>query len=508
MTRTNSHLKIAASLISFALCYWIIFIDPVINQDGILYIRVADQFLQGNWSQALDLYPWPFYSLVIAAVSKMTSLGLEASAYLITASCAAILTYVFISMIYELDRDKTVPFVIAAFVIVFFPELNETRAMIIRGHGYWSFYLLAILCFSRFYRLPRPSYAWGWNLSIIIATLFRIEGLVFLLLLPLTLLFRQGWSRMAKLKNFLTAHLLTIIGCLGILVLYLTGVDTGWVAESRLSEPLSSIQQFLAVLSGGVVEHAAIIENRLLNEYSADAAIWIALSIPVIICLIAFIKALTPVYTLLLCWKPGRSLCRLQAWAKPGLLWVVFLNLLIIAVAVLNRYFFTERFVMPLVLILLLILGFTLSALYDSWRQNGGRQQSWRRKWISYAVVLLLIANSGKALVHSPGHVSKKYLKDAGNWLQRNAAEDTRIFTNNVRVSFYSGDLKSTKKRPKKMITAERLKKWSKGDYDYLALWVDHRSNLSENKVIGLLGGKPLQRFANGEGDLVLIYRK
>lgn len=508
MTLTNNNLKILASLISFALCYWLIFLDPVINLDGILYMRVADQFLQGNWARAFDLYPWPFYSLVIAAVSKVTFLGLEASAHLITASCAALLTYVFISMIHELDRDKTVPFVIASFVIVFFSELNETRAMVIRGHGYWSFYLLAILCFSRFYRLPRPSYAWGWNLSMIIATLFRIEGLVFLLLLPLALLFRQGWSIKAKLKHFLTAHLLTLTGCFGILVLYLAGLDMGWLAKSRLSEPLSSIQQFWAALSGGVAEHAAIIEDRLLNKYSADAAIWVALIIPVIISILTFIKALTPIYTLILCWKPGRSLSRLQAWAKPALLWVVFLNLLIVAVAVLNRYFYTERFVMPLVLILLLIIGFTLSALYDSWRQNGGRQQSWPRKGVYYAIVLILIANSGEALVNDAGHVSKKYLKDAGNWLQRNTAEDARIFTNNVRVSFYNGDLENTRRRPKTMITADRLKKWSKGDYDYLALWVEHHDELSENEVSGRMGEKPLQRFANDEGDQVLIYRQ
>ncbi|MFP3982232.1 MAG: hypothetical protein ACLFV2_00880 [Desulfurivibrionaceae bacterium] len=505
MTLTDNHLKILASLISFALCYWIIFLDPVINLDGILYMQVADQFLQGNWSRGFDLYRWPFYSLVIAGVSKVTSLGLEASAHLITACCAALLTYVFISMIHELDRDKTVPFVIAAFVIVFFSELNETRSMVIRGHGYWSFYLLAILCFSRFYRSPRPSYAWGWNLSIIIATLFRIEGLVFLLLLPLILLFHQGWGGKAKLKHFLTAHLLTLTCCLGLLVLYLTGLDMGWLAESRLSEPLSSIQQFWATISEGIAEHAAIIEDRLLNKYSADAAIWVALLIPVLICLIALIKALTPVYTLLLCWRPGESLSRLQSLAKPVLLWVVFLNLLIIAVAVINRYFFIERFVIPLVLILLLVLGFTLSALYDSWRQNGGRQQSWPRKVVYYAVVLLLFANSGEALINDCGHVSKKYLKDAGNWLQRNTAEDARIFTNNVRVSFYSGNLK---KGSKTMITADRLKKWNKRDYDYLALWVDHRSELSEKKVIGQLGEKPLQRFANDKGDQVLIYRK
>lgn len=499
--------KISGSLLSFILTYWIIFLNPVINHDGILYLQTADLFLQGDWSGAVNLYPWPFYPLIIAILSKFTSLALESSAHLITALSAAMLTYVFLVLLQEIDREKTVPFFIAVFVIVFFSELNETRNLIVREHGYWSFYLLALLLFLRFYRLPTIFYGLGWNMCMIIATLFRIEGLVFLVLLPVLFLLRKDLRLLTRCRQFLAANCLTMGLVLGGLLLFFTGLLPEWLNSSRLTDPLFFLNRLQDALGGGLAENAAVIEDEILNKYSGDAAIWAALAIPLIIIGLALIKALTPLYAVLLCWQPGRNISRLRNLEGAVFLWAVFLNLLIFVVVTLARYFLFERFVLPLVFLLLLVLCFTLAALYARWKKEGGRQQPWRKKWIYYLLCLLLIVNSGEALFHLPGD-SKRYLKTAGIWLRENVDQDARIFTNNIKLRFYSGKLDNEDLPAHEIIAEESLRNWLREEYDYYALWLDHRSSLSGDEVDTLMGGGPLHRFANNRGDQVLIYRR
>ncbi len=493
-------------MLSFTLSYWIIVLNPVINYDGILYLQTADRFLQGDWGGGLSLYAWPFYSLIVAAVSTITSLNLESSAHLITAFSAAMLTYVFLSIVDELDKEGIIPFFIAAFVIVFFSELNETRNMIIRGHQYWAFYLLAIFCFLRFYKTAALRYGIGWNCSILIATLFRIEGIVFLLILPFVLLFCRYWKWAIRVRNFLAAHLLNMAVCLALLGLYWAGADLGWFFKSRLVSLLSFVERFWAALAGGLADNVDVIQGSVLNIYSEDAAVWVALLIPGIIIIMALVNALTPLYTLLLCRRPGRVIAHLKGREGTVLIWVMALNLLIFVVATLVHYYFFERYVMPLVFILLFLLSFDLAVVFHNYRGRV-RGRPHRRKWVYYLLALILVANSGEALIHLPGD-SKRYLKIAGVWLKQNVSEDATIFTNNIKLRFYSGRLDNGNLPAHEMITVEKVRVWKEGNYDYLAFWVDHRGKVSVSYINELIGYKPIQKFSNREDDFVLIYRK
>ena len=56
---------------SIVLSAWCIYADPVINNDGVTYLAIADLFIKGNWLEAFDAYSWPFYSLFIAITAKL-----------------------------------------------------------------------------------------------------------------------------------------------------------------------------------------------------------------------------------------------------------------------------------------------------------------------------------------------------------------------------------------------------------------------------------------------------
>ena len=59
-----------ASVIASA---WCIHIDDVINNDGVEYIRAAEQFAARNWAGAFAVHQWPFFSFLMWATG--TALG-------------------------------------------------------------------------------------------------------------------------------------------------------------------------------------------------------------------------------------------------------------------------------------------------------------------------------------------------------------------------------------------------------------------------------------------------
>ncbi|MEA3332542.1 MAG: phospholipid carrier-dependent glycosyltransferase, partial [Pseudomonadota bacterium] len=196
----------AAVLLSFILSLWVSFTGGIVNLDGILYLNVADLLGKGDFSGAAELYGWFFYPLLIAGVHKISGFGLEMSAHLLTALFSALLTYAFLACVRELGGNRKILF-LAAIIIIFHPVFMEFRAKIFRDHGYLAFYLLGVLCFLKFYGLPLWRYAFLWGLSMLVATLFRIEGLLFLSMLPTAIIFNKSFTLSKRLYHFARAHL-------------------------------------------------------------------------------------------------------------------------------------------------------------------------------------------------------------------------------------------------------------------------------------------------------------
>ena len=62
------------------LSVWCLSLDPVINFDGVTYMAIAELFMEGQFSKALDYYSWPFYSVFVAATAKLLMLPAETAA--------------------------------------------------------------------------------------------------------------------------------------------------------------------------------------------------------------------------------------------------------------------------------------------------------------------------------------------------------------------------------------------------------------------------------------------
>ncbi len=222
----NSILPLFAFVVSLSFLFSLItiYFDSVINPDGICYLLSAQSLGYESVRSVLHLCAqsqWPFYSSLIFALTKTLSFSYLTSAYVIDAFCSMGSALIFVLIVKEMGGSKTALW-LAALTILLHHDLNGLRNSIIRDHGYWLAYLTSIWLMLLYFKKPVISRALGWSISLILAALFRVEAVVFLLLVPIAIFFVPNKSFAERVKEFFHLQLLNIFlfFCLMIWFLY------------------------------------------------------------------------------------------------------------------------------------------------------------------------------------------------------------------------------------------------------------------------------------------------
>lgn len=499
-------IRIPAAILSFVLVYWVIFLRQTINLDGIFYFRIAELLHHGKWNEAYNLYAWLFYPSLITLVNKVFGIGLINSAYLLTASFSAVLTYVFITLVRDLGGDKKT-LLVAAFVFVFYPELNESKYQICRDQGYWAFYLLSILFFVRYYFNSRWQYAFAWSIFMLIAILFRIEGIVFLILLPCVLFFKKGCSFVTKLQLVIRAHTVSLISVFFFFTFYVLRSESFYALGNPAIGFFSRLDLSLDIVAEKISQQTELVETTILNNRSDEYAIIVVLIIPVILLLANLFKSTTIPYSILLLCAFFTRDNFLKRESVPILTWTISLNVIILLFFPLTSGFLQARYTYPLVFSLLIILSFFLVFLHDKFLEI--RSISVKQSVTFYLVLILLVFNSLEGVVAMPG-MSKQYIEEAGVWLKDNMAQGDNLCTNNVKIIFYSGNFSTLADETKSFredVSKEWLEKIAQEHCDYYAVWVKHDSTVSLGEIYSILGSNPIEKFKNKKNDGVFIYQ-
>lgn len=495
--------RVITVVISFLLSLWAVYNQDAINNDGIIYVGAAERLLNDDWAGAYGLYNWPFYPWLIAKVSQLVDVSLEGSAQLLNAAFTALLATTFVSLIKILGGDLKTQF-IAVFVILFHPYLNEFRAEIFRDHGYWAFYLLAVLFFIRFYCHPSWGAGFTWGFTMVLASLFRIEGLVLLLLLPSVIWLRPETSLKVRSQQFLLAHSVTLLMTMGLLA---------WVAldssfrdlAGRLYEPLPRFTwtdigvAFASKLESKADRLASAILNRYSEEYALSAVIMTLL----VIVLDQFIKTLSPLYTLLPLSRRLRSHFQPPSELRGLFIWLALINLMIVFAFAVHFFFLASRHIVPLMLIALLVIPFILTELHNRWQLR--HQNPLSRPWLMGLLVAVLVYMSFDGLV-SVGGASKVYIREAGDWLAAHVPPQARLYTNDRKLVYYSGRPIDWRQRPTWPIIEQLLERRFWEDYDYLALAISRKTPHITARLKESLG-PPVAIFKNRKKDNVVIYQ-
>jgi hypothetical protein len=489
-----NYIRTIAAILSLITLFIAVNTKNPINNDGILYLQTAEAFANSGLQEAMKHYNWPFYSIFIAWLSKLTHLSFENSTYVLNAVLLVIIVISFIALIEELGGSRFVQF-LGALIILSHPQLHHYQHYIIRGFGYWAFSLLALLHFVRFYKYLKWRYALSWGIFISAAILFRPEGLVICCFGPLVLLLRKGTTPWNKLGNTLKAYSFNIITISIIIVWWLNIPNRDITQLGRLSEFWNQLQNGLISLCANINEKAVVISQTVLNDYSKKWDLTMVISGLCGIYLYKLVETLWPVHTLLFGHAFWKRLMPAEKGIKRVIIYFSILNLVIPAIFLGQRFFVLSRFLMPASLLLLLWTPFSLHYIMQKWLD---KKTVFKNNFVFPILSLAFLIMFIYAFV--PPNQSKAYITTAGTWLKHNMPQQSKLYTNNFRLSYYSGKKFMEWDISDNLIIPE----WSSDDFVALKTHKKHYEKIKNTLLTLKL--KPGKIFANKEGNMIAVF--
>lgn len=484
-------LMIAANIVLSA---WCVFLDPVMNNDGVTYLAIAEMMLRGEWAQAFDYYSWPYYSVLIAGVAKLLSIEVEPAAYILNTLLVTSLTLAYVCIVGELSNNNRRIIVIAMVVILFFPSITKFRSFLIRDFAYLSCYLWSLYFIFRYCSTLNKKHLIGWLAFAALSCLFRFEGIAFLLIAPyFLLLFSTGQFTNRRLL-FTGLSILIFAVCLALMAWY---VNDKYAAMIKVAQDSGKDIHNVFDLFVASTKHQLGGEELTLWNYAGVFAGNIG---NVAYELVRRMALFYFVFAVIAYWK---NIGFNSHFAKR--IWIVYVvtNFIVLVCFSLYNNFLVGRYTMATALTLLLLAPFMIERILQSFRQS-----SWLKRTGGIVALSLLAAVSLEGLDVSS---KKLHIKDAAHWLRSELPEDATYFSNDRLLMYYSGDdvVETLMSNHNNVHLRFLLDTKQLNDYDYVALSVNPKSKLEDDfrQTLWYLYGRPVKIFEGVKGRALFIYQ-
>jgi hypothetical protein len=443
-----------------------------INRDGILYVHVALEFLDNGYGAARQLFNWPFLSILMALVAKLTGLGPEHAGYLLNALFLAGTCALLVSCVDRTSPEIGWPVCLAVLAI---PGLNEYRHELLREYGCWFFVMLGFWLALRWAEAPRWKTALAAQASLATAALFRPEALVFFA----ALFFWQAWQapRAERLQRLMMMGAVPVLGGILLLGLYLGG------AISHGSRFAGEVQRFS--LASFDIKAQALAAG--LNDFGKDNAGRILFFGSLAVVPLKIIGKLgvflVPLGFLIF---SGQFRSFLTRFALFG--WSIAAYVLVLAVFVLDMQFLQGRYVGLVLLFSAPLVGFGLWQMMQ-------RYPRWRTLILLPAILMIIV----NLKMLGPG---KDYYVEAGAWLSSNIKDSSRAYNEDTRLRHYARWYMA--KTANKENRGSIGKVLAEGKYDYFVFSMAPRDPpiqpwLEQN------GLRAVKRFERPDGEGIVV---
>jgi hypothetical protein len=510
----ESFVYIVAIIASVLLSAWINTHEAVINVDAICYILSAEALSQFDLHGAMHVCPqakWPFYSVLIYGLAKITTLSYIAAAYLLDAIFSALSVITFIAIVARTrslctgttnaaprtQKTCTSYMWLAMFVILASHQFNSVRQYIVRDHGFWAFYLASIYFLLQYVENASWKRALAWNASLLAATLFRIEGAIFLLVLPFVTFFLPTFSWRQRATRFIQLYAPTLIVCVGIALWLLLHPQQTLEKLGRVHEVINQLQNGIALIAERFQDTKQAMSQHVLSYDAArDAGLVLVLTL-LIWYVVTVCGNLSWPYTLLVLYAWFTRAASFKRTTLFVLGAYLLINLFITFGFFAQHLFLAKRYLIAFSLVLMVWVPFALDKLWQ--------QTTEKRIWFSIATAAILL--SAAVGIISFGY-SKNYLHEAGTWVAKNVPEKAAVYVNDYQLMYYTEryrqDFFPTIERYTRTDTLSQGK-WKQ--YDYLALRIGKHDHERQLAFLQKLSLSPAKEFVNERGDKVVIYK-
>jgi hypothetical protein len=419
--RLTLFFSIAASLL---LSTWSACVQTIPNPDAMFYLRAAELFAVGEWKEALSIYPWPLYSVLIALAQTITSTSALVSAQIVNSllDCVTVVIFILLVRLLAPAQHQRIVFWAAALILLH-PRLTGLRPVVIRDHGFYAFLLLALYFVVKGQLKPSLAFQSTAIFAILIAALFRFEGLFLLLLVPAYYLYARAISVGAKASTILAVLLVSAL---------LIPAYVAWVSGTipRILAGEVWLPKFLAWFQG-LTDHIVKTTNELkrILPQSRNAGGVAYAGIISAFTLDAALRALTfPIAILaILSFSPRRLM---PAETSRMILWFASWQLPLLLVFAAFSLFIDWRYAMAFAIIMTIPAVFTLDEAARHWFSG-----TKGKLLFLFAALMLIIP----WIISLPRNPQLDHLREAGLWIGENLAENTRILTNDGRIAYFSG---------------------------------------------------------------------
>ena len=401
-----------------------------INNDSVLYFEAARLFTLGEWQQGFQLFPWPLYSGLIALVHSISGFSLHFSAQILNVLFFGIATFSFLKLIRHCGGDNAT--LLYGALLLFSSQyiVGDALQMLLRDQGFWAFFLTGLVFFVRFYRSLSWTDAVVWQLAMITAMLFRVEGITYLAVLPLTLLWHNDSSFRTICLAFIKAHSINLALILTVTV-YVSFTGLSVEHLGRLKEIFTpNLYQELTALFRYQSEIMAVqVLGKFLDEFATEGLILTFLFILTskTISTAGWITVGLAAYTI----KLRQRLLDRDGWRILAV--VMAIALIDMFLIILKVFVLSGRYVAPLALMLILLAAFGLSELFRHLKTGSAK-----KRWLVYILAVVLVLGMVKNIL--PKLAGHNYQQDAVAWVKSHNPDNLPVFYDSSRVRYYAGE--------------------------------------------------------------------
>jgi hypothetical protein len=408
----NRYIPLIGCTFGATVAVWVIYqTHGIINNDGLLYVKMAQLIYQGNWREAVAYLNAPLYPALIAFAHVVSGFGFQQSANLLGVIFFAITCGGLIVFVRELGGRQKEMFATGLLLTCSSYIVGDLVPIIVRDHGYWAAHIWSLVFFLRYFKSHIWIDAFTWGLCAVIAALFRMEGLSYLFFLPMFFLIEKHLPSWQRYAHFLKANsVLLVIVLSGASVLFINSAihirDLG-----RLGEVQSVVERAYVQMQFGISEKARIYGDQVLGKFLENFATT-GLLLTLFIALMT--KAATSagwVQLLLAIGRMRRSANNsLEAKYEKLLILLLLIGLVNVAFVILAKFVLSKRYLVPVALVIIVYAGFGLSALHSRVRQSVPKYK------LMYLGVSLLIVCQFLVILWPTG-TNKRFELAAVSWI-------------------------------------------------------------------------------------------